>query len=65
VTEDVLSGRKYVVIRAIGDTPVSMRVTREIPNNFYSLFVQTEKGADAQKRIVREFYDTVSDIEPN
>ncbi|KAF8899306.1 myo inositol monophosphatase [Infundibulicybe gibba] len=46
VTEDVLTGRKYVVIRAIGDTP-------------------TERGSDAQKRIIEEFYATVEEAEPN
>jgi myo-inositol-1(or 4)-monophosphatase len=44
VSEDILTGRKYVVVRAIADSP-------------------TEKGVDAQKRIIREFYDTVEDVE--
>ncbi|GBE77335.1 Protein qutG [Sparassis crispa] len=46
VNEDILVGRKYIVIRAIGDT-------------------ETEKGVDAQKRLIKEFYETVEDIEPN
>ncbi|KAH9924607.1 myo inositol monophosphatase [Epithele typhae] len=45
VDEEILWGRKYIVIRAIGDSP-------------------TEKGVDAQKRLVREFYDTVEDFDP-
>lgn len=45
VTEEVLTGRKYVVIRAIGDTA-------------------NEKGVEAQKRLIKEFYDTVEDVQP-
>jgi len=45
VNADVLQGRKYIVVRAIADTPA-------------------EKGTDAQKRIVREFYETVHDWDP-
>jgi myo-inositol-1(or 4)-monophosphatase len=43
ITEEILTGRKYLVIRAIADTPA-------------------EKGRDAQKRIIKEFYDTVDDV---
>ncbi|KAF5312697.1 hypothetical protein D9619_002693 [Psilocybe cf. subviscida] len=46
VTEEILTGRKYIVVRAIGDTPM-------------------ESGKEAQKRIVKEFYDSVEDVEPN
>jgi len=46
VTEEILTGRKYIVVRAIGDTP-------------------DEKGTEAQKRIIKEFYNTVEDVEPN
>ncbi|KDQ51105.1 hypothetical protein JAAARDRAFT_41378 [Jaapia argillacea MUCL 33604] len=46
VTEEILTGRKYVVIRAIGDT-------------------EEEKGRDAQKRIIREFYESVEEVDPN
>ncbi|KAG7099944.1 hypothetical protein E1B28_001737 [Marasmius oreades] len=42
MTEEILTGRKYIVIRAIGDT-------------------ELEKGADAQKRIIEEFYSTAED----
>ncbi|KAI0652714.1 hypothetical protein C8Q79DRAFT_939044 [Trametes meyenii] len=45
VNQAVLEGRKYIVIRAIGDS-------------------ETEKGVDAQKRLIKEFYETVDDFEP-
>ncbi|KAF8299260.1 myo inositol monophosphatase [Clavulina sp. PMI_390] len=45
VTEELLLGRKYIVVRPIADT-------------------ETEKGVDAQKRIVKEFYATVEDYDP-
>ncbi|KAI0325422.1 hypothetical protein GY45DRAFT_248521 [Cubamyces sp. BRFM 1775] len=45
VNQEVLEGRKYIVIRAIGDS-------------------ETEKGVDAQKRLIKEFYETVDDFEP-
>ncbi|KAF9041174.1 hypothetical protein BDP27DRAFT_1347378 [Rhodocollybia butyracea] len=41
-TEEILTGRKYLVIRAVGDS-------------------EKEKGYDAQKRIMGEFYSTVID----
>jgi len=44
VSEGILTGRKYVVVRAIADSP-------------------TETGFDAQKRIVKEFYETAEDLE--
>ncbi|KJA28440.1 hypothetical protein HYPSUDRAFT_177509 [Hypholoma sublateritium FD-334 SS-4] len=46
VTEEILTGRKYVVVRAISDSP-------------------EEKGSDAQKRIIKEFYASVEDVEAN
>ncbi|KAI0370097.1 inositol monophosphatase [Pilatotrama ljubarskyi] len=45
VNQEVLEGRKYIVIRAIGDS-------------------ETEKGVDAQKRLIKDFYATVDDFEP-
>ncbi|KAI0070328.1 inositol monophosphatase [Panus rudis PR-1116 ss-1] len=45
VNEAVLNGRKYIVVRAIGDS-------------------KDEQGVDAQKRIIKEFYDAVEDFEP-
>ncbi|TFK56372.1 inositol monophosphatase [Heliocybe sulcata] len=45
VAEAILTGRKYIVVRAIGDT-------------------ETEKGKDAQKRLIREFYETVTEVDP-
>ncbi|KAJ1302679.1 hypothetical protein OPQ81_002995 [Rhizoctonia solani] len=46
VDENILTGRKYIVIRGIGDTPEEM-------------------GSDAQRRLIREFYETVEDWTPN
>jgi len=46
VTEEILTGRKYVVVRAIGGNA-------------------GETGVDAQKRIIKEFYDTVEDVPTN
>ncbi|GJF00204.1 inositol monophosphatase [Phanerochaete sordida] len=45
VNEEILTGRKYIVIRAIGDS-------------------EAEKGADAQKRLIKDFYETVDDFTP-
>jgi myo-inositol-1(or 4)-monophosphatase len=65
LTEEILFGRKYIVVRAIADTPVS-------PCSHSCTFLsldpslvgsQTEKGIDAQKRIIKQFYDTVDDAE--
>ncbi|KAI0319944.1 inositol monophosphatase [Amylostereum chailletii] len=44
VTEAILTGRKYLVIRAIADTP-------------------NETGLETQKRLAKEFYDTVEDVQ--
>lgn len=46
VTEDILTGRKYLVVRAIGGSP-------------------GETASDAQKRIIKEFYDSVEDVPTN
>ncbi|KAF8963896.1 hypothetical protein BDZ97DRAFT_1758274 [Flammula alnicola] len=46
MTEEILTGRKYIVVRAIGDT-------------------NEEKCSDAQKRIIKEFYATVEDVDAN
>ncbi|OBZ68383.1 Protein qutG [Grifola frondosa] len=42
VNKSVLTGRKYIVIRAIGDT-------------------ETERGVDAQKRLIKEFVEQMYD----
>lgn len=42
VTPDVLQGRKYLVLRCIGD-------------------YKEESGKEAQKRIVKTFYDTIDE----
>ncbi|PPQ73459.1 hypothetical protein CVT24_007550 [Panaeolus cyanescens] len=44
VTEELLTGRKYIVVRAIADT-------------------STERGIDAQRRIIKEFYESVQDVD--
>jgi len=44
IDEAVLTGRKYIVVRAIQDT-------------------SNESGADAQRRTIKEFYETVEDWE--
>ncbi|CAE6514951.1 unnamed protein product [Rhizoctonia solani] len=46
VDENILTGRKYIVIRGIGDT-------------------SEERGLDAQKRLIKEFYETVEEWAPN
>ncbi|TCD68294.1 hypothetical protein EIP91_011153 [Steccherinum ochraceum] len=45
VTEEVLTGRKYIVIRAMGG-------------------IEGETGVETQKRLIKEFYETVEDFEP-
>lgn len=42
ITPEVLQGRKYLVIRGVGDS-------------------KSEKGSDAQKRIIETFYDTIDE----
>jgi myo-inositol-1(or 4)-monophosphatase len=44
ITPDVLQGRKYLVVRAIGDS-------------------KTESGRDAQKRIVKSFFNAIDEWE--
>lgn len=44
VSEEVLTGRKYIVIRAIGDSA-------------------SEKGSEAQRRLIKDFYETVEDVQ--
>ncbi|TDL21008.1 inositol monophosphatase [Rickenella mellea] len=44
-SDTILTGRKYVVIRGIADTP-------------------NEKGGDAQKRLVKDFCNTIVDMKP-
>ncbi|KAB5594552.1 Myo-inositol-1(or 4)-monophosphatase [Ceratobasidium theobromae] len=46
VDENILTGRKYIVIRDIADA-------------------QEESGLDAQKRLIREFYETVEEWAAN
>ncbi|KAM6498758.1 hypothetical protein JOM56_006706 [Amanita muscaria] len=46
VTEAILTGRKYIVIRGIADTP-------------------DESGREVQQRLIKDFYETVEEVEPN
>ncbi|KAG6893111.1 hypothetical protein C0993_001974, partial [Termitomyces sp. T159_Od127] len=46
VTEEILTGRKYIVVRAISGNP-------------------GETDIEAQKRMIREFYETVEDVPAN
>ena len=63
VNEEILTGRKYIVIRAIGDTEVSSAL--HVPCLCtLMLRLQTEKGVDAQKRLIKDFYETVDDFTP-
>jgi myo-inositol-1(or 4)-monophosphatase len=85
VTEAILTGRRYLVIRGVAGTAVSSALLsqvkpkdsdgRDLTSNLhihsyiYSCvhpsirsFIQEESGLDVQKRIAREFYDTVEDI---
>ena len=65
-SEAWLTGRKHFVLRAIGDTEAGFlqicldtfytRLTRTCP-------FQAEKGVDAQRRLAKEFYETVQDVE--
>jgi hypothetical protein len=64
VTESILTGRRYLIIRGVAGTSV-----RRVPSKYSTLnsfpicpFTQEESSLDAQKRIAREFYDTVEDI---
>jgi len=75
VTEAILTGRRYLVIRGVAGTSVRARsLPRRGAHNPYSYplflhvsrpihpFTQEESSLDVQKRIAREFYDTVEDI---
>ena len=64
VNQDVLEGRKYIVIRAIGDSEVRHLQIGIYPARLMHDTTQTEKGVDAQKRLIKEFYETVDDFEP-
>lgn len=60
--EEVLFGRKYLVIRALGDS----QVCTDEHNHSVSLNPhQEETGVDAQLRIMKEYYDSVTDYAAN
>ena len=63
ITEEILTGRKYVVVRAIGDVVGYLKycwIAR-----LTSSTIQGEKRKIAQRRIVEEFYETVEDMSLN
>lgn len=76
VTEAILTGRRYLVIRGVGGSAVragprnlTEMLTRGLIcchtvsiHPFIHPFVQEESSLDVQKRLAREFYDTVEDI---
>jgi myo-inositol-1(or 4)-monophosphatase len=76
VTEAILTGRRYLVIRGVAGTSVCADPQLGLPRSdaqtcFLSLIIfsrpshpctQEESSLDVQKRIAREFYDTVEDI---
>jgi myo-inositol-1(or 4)-monophosphatase len=74
VTEAILTGRRYLVIRGVAGTSVRADLHGAYRNPThklisYTLFyvppipcIQEESSLDVQKRIAREFYDTVEDI---
>ena len=72
VTEAILTGRRYLVVRSVPATPVRAdRAYRSNITSYFPLytfvphihpFTQEESSLEVQKRIAREFYDTVEDI---
>ena len=66
VTESILTGRHYLFIRGVAGTSVrrALKGYRDPMHNLFRIpsFTQEESSLDAQKRIAREFYDTVEDI---
>jgi myo-inositol-1(or 4)-monophosphatase len=66
VTESILTGRRYLIIRGVAGTSVRRVPSKLIETRHYLFlicpFTQEESSLDAQKRIAREFYDTVEDI---
>lgn len=62
VTDEILTGRKYVVVRAISGNPVSNIEHAILLSSCGNSSHQGEKTSEAQRRIIREFYDTVEDV---
>jgi len=61
VTESILTGRRYLIIRGVAGTSVRpFKVYQDLTHNLF--LIQEESSLDAQKRIAQEFYDTVEDI---
>ena len=70
MTEGILTGRRYLFIRGVAGTevradPLSLTETL-LKTNLHApttnSFIQEESGLHVQKRIAREFYDTVEDV---
>lgn len=67
VTESILTGRRYLIIRGVAGTSVR-KVYRDLTQIFIFLILcicslaQEESSLEAQKRIAQEFYNTVEDI---
>ncbi len=64
VTEDILNGRKYIVVRAIADKPVSVAYFPISYQGIHKRWNQGETNREAQHRIIKEFYETVEEVEP-
>ena len=71
VTEEILTGRRHLVIRDVAATSVRTDRTELTEIYHFSLivhaptnqpFTQEESSLDVQKRISRELYNTVEDI---
>ena len=71
ITEAILTGRRYLVIRGVAGTPVrtiSFLFETCVSHLYYAYphaaipTEQEESSLDVQKRLAREFYDTVQDI---
>jgi myo-inositol-1(or 4)-monophosphatase len=63
VTEEILTGRKLLVIRAIAGTNVRNQHSIIFCSFTQRTHEQEETPRAAQKRIMREVYETVIDIE--
>ena len=64
MTESILTGRRYLIIRGVAGTSVRRPLFKVAPRFAISYLSspQEESSLDAQKRIAREFYNTVEDV---
>lgn len=62
--------RKHIVIRAIGDSKVRSSMIQCRRYWYHPILTvndtwwQGETGVETQKRLIREYYETVEDFEP-